>query len=639
MLRSHLELQLLVKELFLRPREVGSVVANETLRQIKYYYYETTNPVIPDEEYDRLETSLKTIWPDLAVYNEVGSKVKQQDIKLPYLLGSLNKTYSSDLSWFKGRKEFVISEKLDGLSFYAEFQDGEVKMAATRGDGKIGSEITHKAKVFCRGIKVKTFKKICIRGEITMVGDSYKKYEYKNRRNGIVGLLKNDAYSGTEDMVVKFYEIIESPWILKTEKERFEKLQELGFPTPKWAHVIISDVEEKFSLNGKTIKIPFKKFVDEMEDFLKNKKDTIDYDMDGFVIADNNCQREDVPYPKNKIAFKCNASGKITTVEKVVWNVSRTGKIVPLVNVDPVDLQGAEIRNAAGFNAEYIEKNGVYPGVQVKIVRSGDVIPYIQEVIHAGLRIPKVDLPSKCPSCGSTLIRKGVDLWCLSDDCEAQNEKRIEHFLRSLGVEEMSLPTIRKLGFKKIYDAYVFDSNKAKTVAGMGEKSITTIVNQIKKTLGATAAQLFSAFGISNCGVKTCETILENYEFDQIFSLRKEDLTRIQGIGETIAQNIVEELPVWKPVCEFLLSKGLTLKKQEKIIGKLSGKSFLITGTLSMKRKDVENLIKSKGGIIASGVNKELNYLIVGDNPGSKLDKAKKLNIPIISEDELKKMF
>jgi len=647
------ELKLLTNEIFTNPKKIKPIVVNETLRLLKIHYY-NGDPVVSDVIYDKLEKHVKSLWPELSVLSEVGARVKQNTVELEYLLGSLDKVHndpndSSSLSWFDGRKELIVSEKLDGSSIFMTFNHGELEFAATRGDGKFGSDITHKAKVFCKSFLPLAFKgKICVRGETALIGDSHIKLGMKNRRNGVVGVIKNEVYTGVEHVVVKCYELIdifnkdEESILPKDEYSRWKLMEELKLPTPNWQKVILTENENRGWLFRSGVKTPrgsiakcnLKMLIHALEKSLDNKRENLDYDIDGYVIADVNSLRENVKYPKNKIAFKKNADSTITLVQFVQWNVSRTGKLVPLVYVEPIDIDGITIQKASGFNAEFIEANGISQGSEVSIVRSGDVIPYINKV-KKGFRLPSNLLPKYCSCCENVLVRKGVDLVCTNDDCTIQKEKKLVHFLRTLGVEEMSYPTVRKLGWTSIEDAYNFDEIKSAQVSGLGKRSVEVIKKQLSKTLNVTPIQLLAAFGITNCSKNTSEAILDQYEFEKVFNLRKEDLISIDGIGETTAEYIVDEIKSWVKTYEFLLVKGLKLKKEVKG-DKLEGKSYCFTGKMfTMKRGDAEKLVKSLGGKI-KGVNKELTALVTNtpNSGSSKNKKARELGVPVITEDE-----
>lgn len=575
-------------------------------------YHNGIGSPITDTEYDLLKNELKELDPQNSYFNKVGSKSKNgKKVKLPYILGSLDKLKSDKvMKWCLDDNNLVLSAKLDGATIYVEYLNGCVIFATTRGDGYEGNDITEKAKHFLPIIDEKSH--ICLRGEALFSGDTYKKYGYSNRRNGVSGLLNRDDINPNDlkDVTVVFYEVIKSPVELKTEIERLQYISELG-------------------LNCVDYTIEWVYIVDHLKQILFNFKEKSIYDIDGLVITRNKSERENVFYPKDKICFKVNEESIKVNVIGIDWNVGRSGRIVPTVIFNPVEINGTTVVRATGFNAEYVIENGIGKGSVIGIVKSGEIIPYITEIYEK----TSVEL-NNCPSCDGDIQWSGVDLICSNINCEGSKTKKIAHFFKVLGAEYISETTVRNLGVETIEEMYELDEFDIANIDGFGMKKAEQIVNEIQKTLKTTPDKLLAAFSIPGISIENAKIVISKNNWNNIFDIKEDDV----GLGPKTSKKLVDNINIYRPLYNFLLENGLSFKEIEHT--NISGKIFALTGSMPMKRDYITRLIENKGGIVKT-VTKSTDYLVASDisSNSSKLKNATKYDIKIIDFDELMLML
>jgi len=594
----------------------------EFLKKCDEAYYNTGEPLIPDSSYDTLKESQRASNPNDPYFKAVGAPVDGDDFPLPYILGSLNKKKCDGTTseWIKARniKKLSCSEKLDGVSLYIRFNDGLCVEAATRGDGYKGKLVTDKIKLICPAILASHLE---VRCEAVMEPTVALQLGYKNARNAVSGILSSDSGENIEYVKLVFYHVFNMG--LNTYSEHIQTLSSFYLPTPATFELNTSyesnNIEETLRVN-----------------FLNLKKNSL-YDIDGLVIADDSDPviGEDY-YPDNISAFKVNAEAIDATVTDIEWSIGRTGKLAPVVLIEPVDIGGATISRATGFNAKFIEVNNIFPGARIGIQRSGDVIPYITTCYET--ESSNCILPEICPSCGEqlTLSKTQIDLYCLNPKCNEKAIYGIEHFLLSHGCEEITATTLRKLNIYRIEDLYDLGVASIVKVDGFGPARAVQIIFEIQKTLLTTPSNLLKSFGIPGVGDTLSKVLTNKFSFEELLSIDKDTLLGIDGIGDVLATNIVDGMN--KNLYDFLLSQGLKFKDVDSDI--LKGKVFALTGKSEMKRNDIVKMIENHGGLVKS-VSKGTDYLVTDDPNGtsSKTVKAKQLGIKTVSYSELMEMF
>ena len=584
-------------------------------------------PKISDSYYDKLKGLFRQDYPTNPYNGFVGVSVDDNKVKLPFTLGSLNKvkTDGSCQKWIKDNEgEKVYWSKLDGVSGLVRYIHGKYYRALTRGDGEYGQDITDKL-LNAVPNQLNHLTTGSYRCEIMLTGDDHIKLGYKTRRNGAAGILNRDGTKQCEHLVVKFYEVVEDDdvvvssklWNPDTNNEiaRIERMVGLGFDVAPY--IVGGDKSD-----------------DELVELLRNWKTVSDFDIDGIVMTINDSEREDTYYPDLKCAFKVNEEATICDVIGITLQVGRTGRVVPVVNIEPTEIGGVTVSNATGFNAEFVYNSGIGYGSQVGIYRSGDVIPYI-DFVSKSVDVDSTDVT--CPSCGGELKWKGVDLVCDALFCDDRDALRVEHFLTTLGCENVTAVTLKKLGVFNIYEAYGLDDLEISELDGFGVKRAQQIINEINKTLKTTPAKLLASFGMTGIGNSVSQNILKVYDFDDVWKLTNEQLMKIDGVGDILAENFISERLPFFIIYEFLKEKGLVWSTAS---NNLKGMVFCLTGNGTVKRDDLVKMIESNGGFV-KGMSNKVDYLVTSD-PNSQTGKAKKARDygkPVISYDELMGML
>lgn len=586
----------------------------ETINKIKManYAYRTGNSIISDEVYDKLLDDLSKQMPYFDSFRQALTESKG-DVKLPYIVGSLNKIKSVDLKtldkFVKKIKSIVYSVKLDGMAFTAYYRNGIFFSGATRGDGYYGKDITNKL-LHILPNKLENPIDIDIRGELVFTGESHSELGFTTRRAGIVGLMGRDNAQVNDLKKIRpvVYQILSSD---KTILKQYSLLQELGFMVPEY---------------GKT------EPVDNLSDFLSEElvrfKESSDYDMDGLVIFGENTVNEQEFYPKNMAAFKLDAEPVFTTVKEIEWSVSKGGLMKPVVVVETVSIDNTNVSRATGFNATYIRQNGIGVGAKIGIIKSGDIIPKIVEIQQT----TEVNLPTTCPSCNSALVEKGVELACSNSSCDAMELMKTASFLEKMGIEGVSEVSLRNWNIRNMEQLLTFQSD--------GSANQDKFSGELKnKVFGNKKENIFASMYFDGMGRKTVGKMIKHYDgLDNATSIFFGFNNLPFGIGEKTIEKAKED---WMINLE-LLNKITSSQDYNPISAEskeLEGKTFLFTGTLTVPRREVEALVRSKGGEIASSVSKNLHYLVVGTDAGSKLVKAQKLGTKILSEEEFKNII
>ena len=594
----------------------------EYLQILDEAYYNGSDPLVTDVEYDILKAELMGQVPDHPYFETVGAPIKGDKVKLPYLLGSLKKVKTDTVDkWMDSHSGVkVISGKADGVSLYVKYVDGNVTLATTRGDGYEGQDITEKAQIFCPTIKGNGE----FRGEATLCGNTHTELGYKTRRNGVAGLLNDDKVNRCEHIVPVFYEVLHDVQDM-TEWDRFLYMGDLGLQTVPFTSVKNASA-------------------DELAKLLEVTKNSVDYDVDGLVISLNVQKRENTYYPTKKVAFKVNESAVLCTVTEVKWNVGRSGKITPVVHIEPTEIQGVTVSKCTGFNWAFINGSGISKGAEVYVVRSGDVIPYIEEV-KVSVGHPTI---TKCPDCGaeSYLSESGIDMFCYNTSCGETAYKKVEYFLRTLGAENITIKTLKKLNINTIEKAYELDELDIIGLEGFGKKRAQQVVEEIQKTKKTTSPKMLQAFGIPGIGQAAAEDICNKYH-EQIFDLSMNELQTVKGIGVKTSANYNLYIGEYKDLITRLNDSGIIFEMSTNDVEtdaqnetELTGLIFTLTGAYEIKRNILKNMIEGKQASVKS-LTKKSNYLVTSDmnSTSSKMKKAQKYGTEIISYEDLLEML
>lgn len=588
---------------------------------------------ISDREYDRLVKELKKLDPKNKLLKKVGAKVSSSlpKIKHKIPMNSLDKvnTVEEVTDWFEKyiNDEVLWSEKIDGLSVEASFENGVFNQAVTRGDGFIGEDVTFTVSKVNFPKKLKKNYTGAIRGEVKINKDDFLKYfkEKKTARNAASGILRRLDGDKAEFLTVAFYQIDID---VKTEKEKMEYIEMLGLPTPKWGVAKnIAEIQKVW------------------DSYHNEKRDKLNYEIDGIVLTHNRISEHHElgsvsNRPRFARAYKFESEGEETKILDVTNQVGRTGKITPVAEITPTDVGGATISRVTLHNYKEIRRLNLKLNQKVIVERKGDVIPQITEALEK--YGDEIVIPKKCPCCGSKLEISDdlISIVCTNhDNCTDQLIQGLHFWLKSIGVKDIAEKMVEKLFEAKkvqhIIDFYKLKVEDISSLERSGEKIAIKIIDEINSKRDLEPEIFLAALGIDQLGDGTSKLMLQNRSFTQIIEGKNLNLTDIHGIGDITAQAV--ELGLTKRNKEIKeLLRYISIK--EKASGSLNGKSFCFT---EVRDKQLEEDIKAQGGNIVDGVNKALSYLIVKDINGgsSKIVKAKKYGVTIIPIEDARKVF
>lgn len=632
----------------------------DKLNEAAKAYYSEDREIMSNLEYDRLYDELVELErkegiilagsPTIKVGYEALSELPKEEHESPML--SLDKTKEVEgLQSFLGDQEALISWKLDGLTVVLTYENGELVKAVTRGNGIIGEVITNNAKTFKNiPLKIEHQGVVTLRGEAVIRYSDFEKInaqiedpdgKYKNPRNLCSGSVRQLNNEITAKRNVNFFAFA----LVRAEGVDFENsvenqflwLQKQGFEVVEYKRVTketVAEAVKEFSEN-----IPYN-----------------DFPSDGLVvvmddIAYGQSLGSTAKFPRNSIAFKWADEMAETTLLKIEWSASRTGLINPVAIFEPVELEGTTVSRASVHNISVMRALKLGEGDKIKVYKANMIIPQIAEnLTQSGL----AEIPRSCPVCGgATEIRKvkeGESLYCTNEECQAKRIKSFTLFASrdALNIEGLSEATLEKFvdsGFIREYtDIFRLERYKEQmiTLEGFGEKSYNNLIDSIKKARKTTMPRLLYSLGIANVGLSTAKIICSEYAHDaeRIMNAEEEDLSLINGIGEVIAKSFCQYFAKEQNRTQFLeLIDLLEIETEEKAQSIFKGMVFVITGSVEhfSNRSEMKEFIEKNGGKVTGSVTSKTTYLINNDktSTSSKNKKAKELNIPIISEEEV----
>lgn len=652
----------------MKTREEYAKLVEEAKKHDALYYVEA-KPLISDYEYDRLIKSIEGIekdhpeWilsssPTQNVSSDIQSGFKQVEHVRPML--SLMNTYSEEeVSDFVKRMEKILGKtdfafmaelKIDGIALSLRYEKGKFVRAVTRGDGKKGDDVTENVRTIItlphelKGDEIPDV--LELRGEVFMplsvfhqlnrekeeAGDDV----YANPRNAAAGSLKLLDPNETRErgLAVIVYDIVDSE--LKRQSEVGAYLKRFGLP-------VFLDGQSSLCKNVSEI-LHFAKEVEE-------KRALFLFEIDGIVIKfDELAKRDEIGFtgksPRWAVAYKFAPEQAITKIEDITVQVGRTGVLTPVAELKPVKLAGSTISRATLHNQDEIDRKDIRIGDTVIIEKGGDVIPKVVSVDFTKRLIDSVkwSMPLHCPSCHAKTIHiEGeVAVRCVNPSCGAKNLKKITFFAAkdAMDIDHLGEKVIEKLvnkGFvKTISDIYGLTKEQLEEVEGFKEKSVKNVLESIEKSKETTLARFIFALGIKHIGEIAAEAIADTVlDVDGFLVLTEEKLLAIEGIGKIVSESVMQFLSQKENVEEIhrLIKLGVKPKGRKKIDHPFSGKTFVLTGTLKQfGRSEAAELIKERGGKVSNSVGPGTDYLIVGEEAGSKLEKAKKLGVTILNE-------
>lgn len=644
--------------------------------QIRYHsrkYYTEDDPEISDFEYDKLYRRLEELesqYPELvtadsptrqvggAVYNTFAEVVHEVPME------SLHDSFSEDeLRDFDRRvreavdsPEYIVEPKFDGLSVALEYVDGVFARGSTRGDGRRGEDVTENIRTI-RTVPKKLPEAIPfleVRGEVYLSDSGFEKLcerqelleekPFKNPRNAAAGSLRQKDPKITASRGLEIFVFN----VQQTRGEEFtchdqalERLRELGFPVPP-IYFKSGDMEKIIQ------------FIREIGE----KRGEYDFPIDGAVVKVNQfSQREELgstaKFPRWAEAFKYPPEEKETTLLDIEINVGRTGVLTPTGVFEPVTLAGTTVSRATLHNQDFITEKDVRVGSRVILRKAGEIIPEVVSVVENPVETVPFLLPDTCPSCGEPVSRPEGEaaVRCTNPQCPAQLLRHLIHFASrdAMDIDGLGPAILEQLTREGMVsspaDLYGLTVEQLAGLERMGQKSAENLINAIDKSKQNDLHRLVYALGIPHIGAKAAQLLCRSFpSMEKVISATAEELAEINGFGGVMAEEIVEFFShaSARELVDRLAALGVNMQaaEQEQAGSIFEGKTFVLTGTLpNLSRKEASELIQRNGGKVTGSVSKKTSYVLAGEDPGSKLDKANTLGIAVLSEEELMAML
>lgn len=643
------------------------------IEEHNYAYYVLDNPMVEDWEYDKLMQelySLEKAYPSLITpfspSQRVGGAAESSFEKVQHSvqMGSLQDVFDfEEVKDFDSKVRTVLSNpplyivepKIDGLSVSLEYRDGLFVRGSTRGDGFIGEDITENLRTI-KSIPMKLKKPlpfIEVRGEVYMPRKSFEKLiqkqeidgeqPAKNPRNAAAGSLrqKDSRVTAERELDIFIFNIQQSEGTeLHSHKDSLEFMRELGFK--------VIDGYEAFTDIEKAI---------EKINSIGEKRGKLPYDIDGAVIKVDDFKDRSVlgataKVPKWAVAFKYPPEEKETILNKIEINVGRTGALTPVAVFDPISLAGTTVSRATLHNQDIISQLDVRPGDRIIVRKAGEIIPEVVRVKEHSENSVPYHIPMICPDCGTQAVRDEDEavIRCPNIDCPAQLLRNIVHFAsrNAMNIEGLGSANVELLVnhglVKTVADLYTLTVADVLTLPGFKQKSAGNLINAIEKSKSNELDRLIYALGIKGIGQRSAVLLCERFpSMEKIMNADRETIVSIDNFGEILADNVYAAMrephrtALIKRLQEYGLNMNFTVRETGK---KLGGLKFVLTGTLpTMTRDEAKALIESNGGKCSGSVSSKTDYVLAGEDAGSKLTKAQQLGIKIISENELKGMI
>ena len=654
----------------------------KTIQEHDHAYYLLDDPLISDHEYDSLFQELKKIesenphliTPDSPTQRVGGrplDEFKQITHKKPML--SLGNAFGNDeLNAFYKRVtetlditdiEFSAELKFDGLAISLFYEEGVLKYAATRGDGLVGEDVTHNIKtmkVIPLRLKSDNPPKILeLRGEVLMnkedfleLNEQQKKQDLKvfaNPRNAAAGSLRQLDPAVTAKRKLQFFAYglgeVDTSVHFDYHSQMIDFIESLGVPVSKYSEIVQNNIE---------MEAYFQKIL--------GQRNALPFDIDGIVFKVNSIKSQNnlgfvSKAPRWAIAYKFPAEEAETIVNDITVQVGRTGAITPVARLKPVFVSGVTVTNATLHNEDEMNRKDIRIGDSVMVRRAGDVVPEVVRVIlekrpnHA----IKFTMPKQCPICGSDIERidgEAAQRCTGQYKCNAQIKQGISHFIsrKAMNIDGLGEKIVDQLFeqgmLKNIADIYKLDFAVIENMDRFGKKSVENLKESIEISKKTTLGKFIYALGIRNVGEATSKELAAHFRsLDNLFNATVEDYLMVNDIGPVVAESLVKYFHNAnnQQIINSIIASGIswpTLKEINAINSKLNNQTFVVTGTLnSFSRDEIKDLIEANGGKVSGSVSKKTSYVIVGDNPGSKADKANELGVPIITEINLMEML
>ena len=625
-------------------------------------YYVFDNPIATDEEYDKLSRlclAYEQENPQLSHPNSPNKRVGGFVLDGFEKASHLSRMWSQEdvfntqelEDWIKRASkvntnlEFFCQPKFDGASLNIIYENGVLKQAITRGDGSIGEDVTNNVKtIHSIPLEIKEKSLIEIRGEIVIKKADFEKINqerlvnneqvFANPRNAAAGSLRqlDPKITAKRKLFFNVWGIGQNSLEFKNSSEVMDYIYSLGFVKPPM-QTITSSVEGIEDLYHKIIGL----------------RDEIEMMLDGMVVKINDIETQDelgytVKFPRWSCAYKFPALEKTTKIKDIILQVGRTGVITPVAVVEPTDIEGVIVERASLHNFDEIERKDIRINDEVIIIRSGDVIPKITKVFterRDGTQ-KEISRPTSCPDCSSELLDDGALIKCQNLDCPSRVVNSIIYFASKncMNIDGLGNKIVETLvNEKKIYDIldlYSLKYEDLENLEGFKEKKINNLLNAIENTKGTALHRIINALGIEHIGEVASKQICLEFGLN-VINIDYDSLIALDGLGGQMANSFCEFMRVNKELVLklFEIITPMVEEKKEVLENAFKGKTVVITGTMSISRGDIKTMLENLGAKVASSVSKKTDYVIFGEDAGSKYDKAIELNVPVLTENEM----
>ncbi len=646
----------------------------DELRRNEHLYYVLDRPEITDAEYDALMRELQLLEaerPDLITPDSptqrVGGKPREGLVKVRHssaMLSLDNALNEDEMRAFDRRVRdllgnakfrYVAELKLDGLSMAVRYRDGRLEQAITRGDGRTGEDVTENAKTI-RSLPLRAVAALPAfeaRGEVIMNRRAFERLNtaranaglslFANPRNAAAGALRALEPQLTASRQLEYYAyflLVDGEPAFDSHWESLNALEQSGLKVNKHRR-LCQDLDDVLTFYR----------------HWETERDNLPYEIDGLVMkVDSVAQQQALGWtakaPRWAIAFKFPARQEQTVVENIGVQVGRTGTLTPVAHLKPVTVSGVTVSRATLHNEDEIERLGVYIGDTVLIERSGDVIPKVVRVVEQGAHRKPFHMPAHCPVCGGDVVREPGEAAsrCINTNCPARLKESVLHFAARgvMDIDGMGEALVDQLVdgglVRSVADIYKLTLDNLISLERMGQKSAQKIVQNIDRSRAQPLPRVLNGLGIPFVGERTAQLLAETFgSLDAIADADEETLQQADEVGPKVAHSIREFFAEERnsALVEQLRKAGLQFKHERRRPsgGPLSGKTFVLTGTLAgLTRDEAKAMIEAAGGKVSVSVSKKTSYVVAGEDAGSKLDKARALEVPVIGERELRDM-
>ena len=635
----------------------------EKISKASYEYYVLDNPTISDKEWDALYDQLKALEAETGVvldnsptkkvggdplgkFEKVTHYRKLMSLDKAQSFGEIEEWNERNQKLIAYKPEYSVEHKFDGLSLALTYRNGKLEIGATRGNGEVGENVTEQVKTI-RTIPLTIDYKglVVVQGEGIMKLSELEKYnkthdeKLKNARNAAAGAIRNLDPKETKARNLDFFAYN----INYIEGKNFSSQEE----------------EHQFLIDNGFMVDPLFKIVHSMQevkgliDKVAKEKSSYDFLIDGMVIKINNIKireelGETLKYPRGMIAYKFEALEVSTLLKNVLWQVSRMGRVTPVADLEPVELAGATISRATLNNFDDISRKNLKIGARVFIRRSNEVIPEVLGIAEDLPGSQEIEKPTVCPVCGAPLLLDNIDIYCPNHfGCSKQIIERLSHFSsrHAMNIVGFSIKTIEQLyhkfGFNKFSDIYGLTAEQLYSLDAFKDKKVNNVLQSIENSKNPELYRFIFALGIDNIGIKTAKQLASHFKtFDGFRKSTEEELVSLPDISNIIANGICTyfKTEAVKIEIENLFNAGVKPQTANKQVVSASsffaGKKVVLTGALSFSRTEATKMLEEAGAEVVSSVSKNTDYVVAGDDAGSKLQKATALGIEILNEQQ-----